>query len=72
MQTYRDYHPIPVPFNIISIFVMGLNAIRKKIGRRITDEPDRAAESQESQVSWQLMQIIFAALVQKIFIRLPI
>ena len=31
MQTYSNFHPIPVPFNIISIPVMALSYVRKKI-----------------------------------------
>ena len=47
IQTYSDYHPVPVPYNIGSLLVLGLYRLRKrekskfKIKRRETFEVSR-------------------------------
>jgi len=46
VQTYRSYHPIPVPFNIIPIIPMLVSGLKKsKIA------PDKTEKSQAYQVS---------------------
>ena len=38
IQTYRNYHPIPVPFNIVSILLMLFPCLRTKKVERSVDE----------------------------------
>jgi len=48
VQTYRNYHPIPVPFNIISIIVMVVSGLLKKSKIAPAEETE---ESKDYQVS---------------------
>ena len=53
IQTYRNYHPIPVPFNTISIIVMVVSALLKKseIAPDKTEDTEETEESRDYQVS---------------------
>ena len=48
IQTYRNYHPIPVPFNTISIVAMEVIRVLKK-----SEKGNKTEESQRNQVSLQ-------------------
>ena len=50
IQTYRNYHPIPVPFNIISIIAMVVSGLLKK-SKIAPDKTEETEESEDYQVS---------------------
>jgi len=61
IQTYRNYHPIPVPFNIISIIAV-------EVYRFLRKKAHETEESQESQVSLHLDLFLLLCITN---VRLP-
>ena len=49
IQTYRNYHPIPVPFNIISITAMVVSGFLKKSKIAPAEETEETEETEESE-----------------------